>query len=48
MFDLVNGLTGLLSPAHQVNPNQKRTTDVITDNTRQKQLAERFDTLADI
>ena len=29
MFDLVNGLTGLLGPAHQVKPNQKGTTDVL-------------------
>ena len=39
MFNLVNGLTGLLGPAHQVNPNQKGTTDVVADNTRQTTLA---------
>ena len=39
MFDLIQGLSGFISFPSQVNPNEKGSTDVIVDNTRQTTLA---------
>ena len=39
MLDLIKRLTGFMCLTHQVNPNQKRSTDVITNNTRKTALA---------
>ena len=39
MLDLIKRLTRLMCLTHQVNPNQKRSTDMITNNTREMTLA---------